>query len=318
MKEERVYKVYIHTNKINSKKYVGITMRKPEKRFGFKGNGYKPCPYFYKAIQKYGWENFEHEIVLCNLTKQEAEMFEIELIKYYKSNDSTYGYNIANGGNSVGKIAQSTKDKISQAHTGKKLSEKHKENIGKGNPDKKQVICIETGDIFNSITIASEKFNIHTTSIVAVCKNKRHTVNDLHFAYLKDYLENKSKYIHLKYYINKSVICLNTMIVYNSAKDAASSLGINKISVRMCCNGIYKSAGGYNWMYLEEYKKYGFCGKLEINKNFKKKVLRIEGGIIFNNLTEAASSIGLTNSAVGNCCNGRNKTAGGYHWKYVD
>ena len=66
------YLVYIHTNKLNGKKYVGQTCQRPEKRWN-NGKGYKLETYFGKAIKKYGWDNFEHEIVAENLTKEETK-----------------------------------------------------------------------------------------------------------------------------------------------------------------------------------------------------------------------------------------------------
>lgn len=49
--------IYLHRNKSNGKVYIGQTIQSIENRWK-NGNGYKPCTYFYKAIQKYGWENF--------------------------------------------------------------------------------------------------------------------------------------------------------------------------------------------------------------------------------------------------------------------
>ena len=48
------YTVYIHNNKINHKKYIGITKQKPEYRWGYNGCNYKESPHFWNAIQKYG------------------------------------------------------------------------------------------------------------------------------------------------------------------------------------------------------------------------------------------------------------------------
>ena len=73
-----LYTVYQHKNKINGKVYIGITMQEPEKRWGVNGRNYKSSPHFYSAIQKYGWDNFEHNILFTNLTKEEACLKEQE------------------------------------------------------------------------------------------------------------------------------------------------------------------------------------------------------------------------------------------------
>lgn len=77
--EERHYSVYVHTSP-SGKYYVGMTGVEPELRWR-NGVGYRGQDYIYNAIQKYGWENFEHEVVASNLLKEEAENFEKLLIK---------------------------------------------------------------------------------------------------------------------------------------------------------------------------------------------------------------------------------------------
>lgn len=95
---EKPYVVYIHINKINGKKYIGITCQKPEYRWGQQGQGYRECPVFWNAILKYGWDNFDHVIHADNLTKEEACKLEIELIAEMNSNNPLFGYNVAKGG----------------------------------------------------------------------------------------------------------------------------------------------------------------------------------------------------------------------------
>ena len=103
--------VYMHTTP-NKKRYIGITQQEAEVRWK-KGKGYD-TQYFSKAIKKYGWDNIKHEILFENLTKEEAEKKEVELIDFYNSNDKRYGYNIENGG-SHNVCSEETKRKMSEA-----------------------------------------------------------------------------------------------------------------------------------------------------------------------------------------------------------
>lgn len=90
------FSVYKHTSP-NGKIYIGITSKNPLKRWK-NGNGYRGNQHFWRAIVKYGWDNFKHEILFSGLTKNEACEKEIALIAKYKSNDQKYGYNHAIGG----------------------------------------------------------------------------------------------------------------------------------------------------------------------------------------------------------------------------
>lgn len=193
---DRKYTVYVHINNINGKMYVGITCQRPQERWSGKGCGYKKCPAFYSAIQKYGWDNFEHFIFASNLTKDEAENMEIILIKKLHTQDKQYGYNIADGGyTSIPN--EETRKKMSESHRGsrngmygrrlsdeqkeicrqrvlgernvrygKKLSEEAKERIrqaklGKPHPEGGRkpvsVRCVETGIIYASIHEAARQ-----------------------------------------------------------------------------------------------------------------------------------------------------------------
>lgn len=65
------YSVYCHTNKINGKRYIGITKRQPEKRWA-NGYGYSNNRHFFAAIQKYGWDSFYHEVWFTDLSYEDA------------------------------------------------------------------------------------------------------------------------------------------------------------------------------------------------------------------------------------------------------
>lgn len=88
------YKVYIHTNLVNGKKYVGITQQVEKERWS-NGNGYRENKKFYKDIQKYGWnDGFSHEIIKENISYKEARTLEKFYISKYDS--VLKGYNNSN------------------------------------------------------------------------------------------------------------------------------------------------------------------------------------------------------------------------------
>lgn len=214
-----MYKVYKHISP-NGKIYIGITQQKVEYRWNH-GKGYKNNQYFYRAIKKYGWDNFKHEILYCDLTKKEAEQMEIKLITKFKSNNNKYGYNIADGGNTNKnfhlsdeakrkisesqrgkrnsmygrtpwnkglKTSEETKKKISLSEKGKKMSEEAKRKIsealkGGNSPLSKTVMNLDTGDIYPSLSIASEKTNISKMGICNVCNGKQKTAGGYKWKY---------------------------------------------------------------------------------------------------------------------------------------
>lgn len=115
---EQYYKVYCHTCP-NNKKYIGITKQKVNKRWS-NGYGYKSNKHFFNAILKYGWDNIKHDILFDNLTLEEAEEKEIELISLYNTTNEKFGYNLESGGKCF-EMTQQHKDKISSANKYKRI-----------------------------------------------------------------------------------------------------------------------------------------------------------------------------------------------------
>lgn len=102
----------MHKNKFNGKVYIGITSRDPKIRWNG-GNGYWSNKHFYNAIKKYGWDDgFDHIILKDNLSQEEAEKMEIELIAKYDSANIENGYNINLGGHHNGQHSDATRKNI--------------------------------------------------------------------------------------------------------------------------------------------------------------------------------------------------------------
>lgn len=134
--------VYCYTNKINGKKYVGQTINEIAARARKNGSGYGKQFKFGKAIAKYGWNNFEVEvleIVFAENQKDLQERLNILERKYIAEFDSYYnGYNADLGG-SCKIVSEETKQKLREKNLGKKHPEETKEKISnalKGVPRK--------------------------------------------------------------------------------------------------------------------------------------------------------------------------------------
>ena len=166
MEEEIV--VYKHTSPSN-KVYIGQT--KNYKKRCVPGN-YKSSPYFYHAIQKYGWENFTHEILGVCSSQEEADKSEINYIKQYNSTNPKYGYNICKGGGHKAIMEGKNNPFYGKTHskeTKQKLSEMHR------HMNTKQVECINTGEIFESARFAAEWCGITKQGIQRCCSGGRPT-----------------------------------------------------------------------------------------------------------------------------------------------
>ena len=184
---DKGYFVYIHTFP-NGKHYVGITQQNPSRRW-HGGRGYDKQPYISNAIKKYGWENVYHIVLYENMTKEEAEKKERELISVLKSNERDFGYNIANGGFCRGSMSEESRKKLSESRKGIVFSEEHLKNLSishknlkptkeqnyknmMNNPRRKPVICIETNTVYPSVREAGRKTGIGYKLISAVCNGK--------------------------------------------------------------------------------------------------------------------------------------------------
>ena len=93
---DNCYTVYVHISP-SGKRYYGLTCQQVKKRW-LNGMGYIKNEHFYRAIQKYGWDAFKHEIVAEGLTREEACALEESLIAEHHTQDYRFGYNISAGG----------------------------------------------------------------------------------------------------------------------------------------------------------------------------------------------------------------------------
>lgn len=261
-------------------------------RFGKNGKGYLhknkegeySQPAFANAINKYGWDNFSHEIINDNLTKKEADVLEEKMIKEYDSQNPKKGYNIKNGG-SNGHLSENTKSKLKKAMEGKYdgednpfygkhhsketkdlLSKKAKENVKDISGDKNPMFGIKLtleekyhrGDFRRGTKLSEdtkekisksnkEYYKTHVHHALGVHKTDKQKENLRQKMLGRKMDEQWKKKIgegHAVYIY----ICVETNCEYYSSGEASRKTGIDKSSIQKVANGKAILAGGYHWI----------------------------------------------------------------------
>ncbi len=125
-----IYWIYCIENKVNGKKYIGKATN-PKRRWAShisvskKESKYQK--YLHRAISKYGIDNFWFRCIHYSFTEIECLEYEKYWIKFFKTQDPKFGYNLTAGGEGESgyKHTPTTKELLS------KLA---KEKVGELNP----------------------------------------------------------------------------------------------------------------------------------------------------------------------------------------
>lgn len=102
--------------------------------------------------------------------------------------------------------------------------------------------------------------------------------------------------------------------MFTSQSEAERITGVAQASIWRCCNNKAKSAGGYDWGYVDSYN--------EPHKNRLRKVIQLD--FDWNYICEwecatyAENALDIANGKVTSCCNDRRQSAGGYKWRYKE
>lgn len=195
--------VYLITNLVNGKKYVGQTVQNPERRWArHKRNCVNGYPYhIYNAMRKHGIENFQFELIDECVCSEELFESEIRWIEHYDTFKGV-GYNMTSGGMSpmLGRThTEESKRKMSKDRSGKlnpfygkKHTEESKRKMSLGVSEvstlKKPVTqCDLNGNEIKqheSARKASIELSIDASAIGKVCKGKQKTAGGFSWRYL--------------------------------------------------------------------------------------------------------------------------------------
>ena len=247
--DKRIYTIYEHKNKIDGKCYIGVTKQKPEIRWR-NGKGYINNKHFNDAINKYGWDNFEHIIIMQVKDEELAFLLEKFFIQKFDLTNPNKGYNLSEGGRQRGPARFEKMTEWARNH----------KKFGEESAVSKKVRCIETGDIFGSIQEAERWCG--STKVGEVCRKKREHAGhhpETNELLTWEYANEEDKvtiFYHTSEKLEKNKIkkvqCIETGEIYNSASEASERTGICVCNILRVCKGERKTAGKYHWKYYIE------------------------------------------------------------------
>ena len=322
------YTIYKHTNKINDKSYIGQTLQ-VDLRIRFKnGRGYRKQKIFFKAILKYGWENFSHEVLEVVDSKEQAderERYYIKLYNTYVGFENAWGYNATPGGDGTSGFIWA-----------------------------KEVYQIDLdGNViaaYESKMEAARQVQSYASSISLSCRNlAEYTSKGYYWCTVLDYEafclafdKKRTKQSELEQQklaaekqkafeaeerarqkVLKSSVCQfnsygELVAEYCSMTEAETKTGISHSGISSCCAGKIPSAGGYYWCFLQDKDTANFSG---LNPDYKKEILQLDKdkNIVarYANVLEAQRITGLINIHTV-CILNKLGSTGGYYWCLAD
>jgi group I intron endonuclease len=241
--------IYLITNTVNGKKYVGQTICDDIKK---RWDSHKKMRkdvlgrYIYSAYEKYGIDKFKFQII-CICFDEDANEYEKEYIKKFNTLVPN-GYNLKEGGKNS-KHHPETLKKMSESLTGRKkppmteiqrkaLSERMKgvgnHNFGKpmSEEQKKKISETRKNQKHNYIPLSEEG---RKRQLEGLAKGREYMCNA--FKKVGQYDSN-----------------WNLINTFTNISEASRTTQVYRTTIGNVCRkiGSYKTAGGYNWKYIEE------------------------------------------------------------------
>lgn len=255
MKLSCIYKI---TNSITSKVYIGKTCEKVERRFNnhlSMARGSYCNTHLYNAIRKYGEDNFSVEIIADSIPEFLVNAYESYWIKHYNSYVNGYNSTLGGDGSSGTVWSQEVIKKRADSNRGRKRTEEQKERIRQGL--KTRVLPSGFGERVSK-SLKGRKLSKSHVEAISKGNKGRKCSEDCKKAISKAMKGRKFSNEH-KIKISQalvdnnnanrtSVVCLDTMEVFNSVAEAGRAKGMSSyFHISSCCTGKRKTAGGYRW-----------------------------------------------------------------------
>lgn len=280
--------IYKHTNKVNGKVYIGQTQQSTDLRWR-EGKGYKNSIVFSCAIAKYGWHDFDHEIIESNIkTKKLADAREVYWISFFRSYvgfDDCNGYNMTLGGHN-------------REHAGYSVLQ----------IDPKSMNVVSE---FPSMSEASRSIagtEKSASQIRLCCEGQKITCKGYYWCYKKNYTPNWVPKVNK----NTSPVFqidddFEVIREYSTISEACMKNNFSLGTIVQCCQRKCRKANGYYWCYKQDYSISWKPADVSFKRN--ERIFCFEKNEIYKNAKEASIKTGVKREAILKCCSHRGQNA---------
>lgn len=262
MADGKVFFIYCHTAP-NGKRYVGQTCQKLGARWK-RGRGYRSNTYFAKAISKYGWESFNHDILCVVHSKRLADLFEKHYIEQYDTFNQDHGYNLTKGGGGTsGRVLSKAEvERLVSFNKGRAKTDDERRKISttlKAGYRDGTIVAVPTSEE------ARKRMSVERTGSGNPMYGKHHSQEARESMSrkrrgMKRSVETKKRISESRYKSKR--ICRrqvdqfdldgNFIATYPSIKLAAKAVGDHESSIGSCCKGKMRRSKQFRWRYHED------------------------------------------------------------------
>jgi group I intron endonuclease len=263
--------IYMIINKVNGKFYIGSTnnlRKRKREHFWALSRGNHVNDYLQKAYNKFGEKNFEFKVLEYVNNEDdllEREQYYLDLLKPYIR---IIGYNLckeARGGGLIGEknpnyqkpMSAEQKQKISKALKGHSVSDITREKISVARKGK---YCGKNHPMYGrSVSIERRMYQSR------IMKQRYSGENNPFYG--KKHTEEARKKMSEAKKGRTGEQCPNSISIvqltktgsfikeFGSMQEAQRETGIWASNIQKCCSGKLKTAGGFKWMYADDYYK---------------------------------------------------------------
>ena len=270
---KKIIGIYMITCLANSKRYIGQSI---DIKRRFSQHRRKPSNQMLADFEQYGLDAFKFEIL------EECAANELDKKETAYMNELQPEYNIRSEGNG---ISDEAREKMRKFQTGKKRPE-----------ISRQVKCVETGEVFESITAAAKWCNVLASNLGVLLKGKGRTAGGYHWIYADEDEEAALERIRQMPEGRQRT---------EESKEKQRKAMTGRKHTPEHSEKIRQSHIGQGWKPSTYEKR---C----------RKVLCIETGETFPSIKAAAEFYNLKRPNISAVLSGVNNICGGFHWQYVD